>query len=99
MQEGVQAANQGAGDGQSGAEVDDGEVEPEPLDMRFPKKGLQKQITYLALFPIIFPLWLTLPDTRAQRGKSSDDVTNGGKSFYRARPVGIQKAVKKKANL
>ena len=70
FQEGVQAANQAAGDGQSADADGEGEVNPEPLDMRFPKKGLQKQITYLLLFPIIFPLWLTLPDTRAQRGKS-----------------------------
>lgn len=33
--------------------------------MAFPKGGLRKQITYLILFPIIFPLWLTLPDTRS----------------------------------
>lgn len=56
----------------------EGEVQPEPLDMRFPSKGLDKQITYLVLFPIIFPLWLTLPDTRAERGKSfwSDFLTD-----------------------
>ena len=46
------------------------EVQPEPLDMAFPKKGLRKQITYLILFPIIFPLWLTLPDTRSEKGRS-----------------------------
>lgn len=45
-------------------------MQPEPLDMRFPRKGLDKQITYVVLFPIIFPLWLTLPDTRGPRGKS-----------------------------
>lgn len=48
----------------------EGEVQPEVLDMRFPAKGLDKQITYIVLFPIIFPLWLTLPDTRGERGKS-----------------------------
>ena len=47
----------------------EGEVQPEVLDMRFPSKGLEKQITYIVLFPIIFPLWLTLPDTRGERGK------------------------------
>jgi hypothetical protein len=41
---------------------------PEPLDMAFPRRGLRKQITYLLLFPIILPLWLTLPDTRSQKG-------------------------------
>ena len=46
------------------------EVQPEPLDMAFPKNGLRKQITYIILFPIIFPLWLTLPDTRSQKGET-----------------------------
>ena len=50
--------------------VEEGEVQPEPLDMAFPRGGLQKQCTYLLLFPIIFPLWLTLPDTRKQSGES-----------------------------
>lgn len=36
--------------------------------MAFPD-GFKKQVTYLLLFPIIFPLWLTLPDTRSQKGK------------------------------
>jgi hypothetical protein len=44
----------------------DDEVQPQPLDMAFPRSGLRKQITYLLLFPIILPLWLTLPDTRRQ---------------------------------
>ena len=38
--------------------------------MAFPRSGLQKQLTYLVLFPIIFPLWLTLPDTRNPKGES-----------------------------
>ena len=62
---GGQANNAGGG----GGDAPD-EVQPEPLDMRFPRHGVQKQLTYLALFPIIFPLWLTLPDTRAQKCKS-----------------------------
>ena len=65
FQEGVQAAN----NGQAEMLEVEGEVQPEPLDMRFPSKGFSKQITYLVLFPIIFPLWLTLPDTRGERGK------------------------------
>ena len=70
FQEGVHAANASGLQGQEVAEVE-GEVQPEPLDMRFPEKGINKQITYIVLFPIIFPLWLTLPDTRAERGKCS----------------------------
>ena len=65
FQEGVQAAN----NGQAEMLEVEGEVQPEPLDMRFPSKGFSKQITYIVLFPIIFPLWLTLPDTRGERGK------------------------------
>ena len=63
----------GAGGAAGVDEVTD-EVQPEPLDMAFPKKGLRKQITYLILFPIIFPLWLTLPDTRSAKCKSAPAV-------------------------
>ena len=56
-------------EGAAGAGADDeGEVQPEPLDMSFPS-GVQKQCTYILLFPIIFPLWLTLPDTRKRKGE------------------------------
>ena len=80
FQEGVQSATgAGAAGGQTATAVNqletgteaEGEVQPEVLDMRFPSKGLEKQITYIVLFPIIFPLWLTLPDTRGERGKST----------------------------
>ena len=53
---------------QESADLD--EVAPEPLDMSFPRSGVRKQCTYLLLFPIIFPLWLTLPDTRRKSCKS-----------------------------
>jgi hypothetical protein len=66
MQEEVRIA--GAGGAAGGDEGHD-EVQPEPLDMAFPRNGIRKQLTYLILFPIIFPLWLTLPDTRAQKSK------------------------------
>lgn len=42
--------------------------------MAFPK-GFKKQCTYLALFPIIFPLWLTLPDTRCQKARKFFPIT------------------------
>lgn len=70
-EEGVQAAN----NGQAEMLEVEGEVQPEPLDMRFPSKGFSKQITYIVLFPIIFPLWLTLPDTRGERGKKFFFIT------------------------
>jgi solute carrier family 24 (sodium/potassium/calcium exchanger), member 2 len=52
-------------------ELDD---EPEPIDMSWPKTG-RKRLTYLLVAPIIFPLWLTLPDTRAPKGKKYYPVT------------------------
>lgn len=45
---------------------DDGneeEEENEPLSLKWPESR-QKQATYLLLLPIVFPLWLTLPDVR-----------------------------------
>ena len=59
---------EGAAAGAAAGELD--EVAPEPLDMSFPRQGVRKQCTYLLLFPIIFPLWLTLPDTRRKSCKS-----------------------------
>ena len=56
--------------GEPGGGGDADEVAPEPLDMSFPRSGVRKQCTYLLLFPIIFPLWLTLPDTRRKSCKS-----------------------------
>ena len=45
------------------------EVQPQPLDMSVPTDSFRAALTYFALFPIVFPLWLTLPDTRKQSGK------------------------------
>jgi len=73
-EEGVQSAGQTNGNQMEVPEAE-GEVQPEVLDMRFPAKGLDKQITYIVLFPIIFPLWLTLPDTRGERGKKFFYIT------------------------
>lgn len=44
------------------------EEQPEALDISWPS-GARKRITYVLLAPIVFPLWLTLPDTRSPRGK------------------------------
>lgn len=53
---------------QVGGGGEDGEAdEPEALDMSWPSEG-RKRITYILLAPILFPLWLTLPDTRSPRG-------------------------------
>jgi len=74
IQEEVRITGSGGGGGVAGPAADENapeEVQPEPLDMAFPKGGVRKQITYLILFPIIFPLWLTLPDTRSPSCKFS----------------------------
>lgn len=39
------------------------EEESEPLSLKWPDTR-RKQATYLFLLPIVFPLWLTLPDVR-----------------------------------
>ena len=41
------------------------EEENEPLSLAWPETR-SKQATYLFLLPIVFPLWLTLPDVRNQ---------------------------------
>lgn len=41
---------------------------PEALDMGWPSSP-RKRLSYIVLAPILFPLWLTLPDTRTPRGK------------------------------
>lgn len=50
------------------------EDQPEALSMAWPS-GTKDRITYLLVAPIIFPLWLTLPDTRTPRGKRFFPVT------------------------
>ncbi|KAM7003575.1 sodium/potassium/calcium exchanger 1-like [Tautogolabrus adspersus] len=44
------------------------EKEEEPLSLNWPDTPL-KQATYLLLLPIIFPLWLTVPDVRNQKSR------------------------------
>ncbi|XP_055713698.1 sodium/potassium/calcium exchanger Nckx30C isoform X2 [Phlebotomus papatasi] len=55
----------------SGNEI---EEEPEALSMSWPSTW-KKRITYLLVAPILFPLWLTLPDTRTPRGKKFFSIT------------------------
>lgn len=45
------------------AHDDDDDDENAPLDISWPKT-YRKRISYVLLAPIIFPLWITLPDTR-----------------------------------
>lgn len=46
-------------------EKEEEEKEDEPLSLEWPDTR-RKQATYLFLLPIIFPLWLTVPDVRNQ---------------------------------
>lgn len=47
---------------QGGEEEED---EDQPLSLAWPDT-IRKQITYLIILPIVFPLWLTLPDVRRE---------------------------------
>uniref|UniRef100_A0A8C3B011 Sodium/potassium/calcium exchanger 1 n=1 Tax=Cyclopterus lumpus TaxID=8103 RepID=A0A8C3B011_CYCLU len=49
-------------------EEEEGEEETEPLSLEWPETR-RKQATYLFLLPIVFPLWLTLPDVRKPESK------------------------------
>ncbi|XP_029289218.1 LOW QUALITY PROTEIN: sodium/potassium/calcium exchanger 1 [Cottoperca gobio] len=47
---------------------EEGDKEDEPLSLEWPDTR-RKQATYLFLLPIIFPLWLTVPDVRNQKSR------------------------------
>lgn len=47
---------------------DDDDDGNEPLDMSWPDSS-RKRLTYMLVAPILFPLWLTLPDTRTPKGE------------------------------
>lgn len=51
------------GGGNGDDDGDEEKEEEEPLDVSWPDLWYKK-ITYIILFPIIIPLWLTLPDVR-----------------------------------
>ncbi|CAG5928867.1 unnamed protein product [Menidia menidia] len=54
----------GVAGGEQGGEDDDDD-ENQPLSLAWPDTP-RKQITYLVILPIVFPLWLTLPDVRRE---------------------------------
>ncbi|KAI1887774.1 hypothetical protein AGOR_G00193820 [Albula goreensis] len=58
--------------GQEPAEEE--EDEDQPLSLAWPETA-QKRLTYLFIFPIVFPLWLTLPDVRKETSKRFFPVT------------------------
>ncbi|XP_011496157.1 PREDICTED: sodium/potassium/calcium exchanger Nckx30C [Ceratosolen solmsi marchali] len=53
----------------------------EALDMTWPNTS-SKRITYVLVAPILFPLWLTLPDTRTPKGKKFFAITFIGSIFW-----------------
>ncbi|XP_073424975.1 sodium/potassium/calcium exchanger 1 [Dendrobates tinctorius] len=56
-------------DDDSDDDDDNDEEEPdEPLSLEWPDTK-RKQITYLLLLPIVFPLWLTVPDVRSPKSR------------------------------
>ena len=66
---------QEAGGKGDGANPDLEEVQPQPLDITMPTDSCVKTVTYFVLLPIVFPLWLTLPDTRKQSGEFQTGLT------------------------
>ncbi|KAI8420368.1 hypothetical protein MSG28_008885 [Choristoneura fumiferana] len=62
-------------------EIGDLEEDTTPLDMSWPS-GFRKRLTYLLVAPIVFPLWISLPDTRTPRGKNLFPVTFVGSIIW-----------------
>ncbi|KAL5004489.1 hypothetical protein ScPMuIL_017945 [Solemya velum] len=58
-----------------------GEEDNEPLDLSWPST-CTKRMTYIFLAPIIFPLWITLPDVRRPEKKRYFVVTFIGSIFW-----------------
>ncbi|KAH7723660.1 K -dependent Na /Ca exchanger [Aphelenchoides avenae] len=58
------------------------EDEPEqPLDMTWPEE-FRKQLIYIFVAPILFPLWVTLPDVRREESKKWFPWTFVGSIFW-----------------
>uniref|UniRef100_A0A8D2DYL2 Sodium/potassium/calcium exchanger 1 n=1 Tax=Sciurus vulgaris TaxID=55149 RepID=A0A8D2DYL2_SCIVU len=55
-------------------EEEEEEGKEEPLSLDWPETR-QKQAVYLFLLPIVFPLWLTVPDVRRQESKKFFVIT------------------------
>ncbi|XP_036406720.1 sodium/potassium/calcium exchanger 2-like isoform X1 [Megalops cyprinoides] len=53
---------------------DDEEDEDQPLSLAWPESN-RKRCTYLFILPIVFPLWLTLPDVRKPTAKKFFPIT------------------------
>uniref|UniRef100_A0A8C2WCQ5 Solute carrier family 24 member 2 n=1 Tax=Cyclopterus lumpus TaxID=8103 RepID=A0A8C2WCQ5_CYCLU len=62
----------GVAGGEEGGEEE--EDEDQPLSLAWPDTN-RKRITYLVIMPIVFPLWLTLPDVRRETSARFFPVT------------------------
>lgn len=51
-----------------GEEEEEEEDEDKPLSLEWPDTN-RKRLTYLLILPIVFPLWLTLPDVRRESAR------------------------------
>ncbi|KAM9449852.1 sodium/potassium/calcium exchanger 2-like [Clarias gariepinus] len=56
------------------SEEEEEDDEEQPLNLEWPDTT-RKQVMYLFIFPIVFPLWLTLPDVRRNTSKKFFPVT------------------------
>ncbi|XP_038257637.1 sodium/potassium/calcium exchanger 2 isoform X2 [Dermochelys coriacea] len=76
----VTPPNDGSGPVQNGnivhgiEENSEDDDEEQPLSLAWPDT-LRKQFMYLAVFPIVFPLWITLPDVRKPSSRKFFPVT------------------------
>ncbi|KAM6971811.1 sodium/potassium/calcium exchanger 2-like [Aplochiton taeniatus] len=57
-----------------GADDEEEEDEDQPLSLAWPETN-RKRLTYLLILPIVFPLWLTLPDVRRETSAKFFPVT------------------------
>uniref|UniRef100_A0A3Q1FB58 Solute carrier family 24 member 2 n=1 Tax=Acanthochromis polyacanthus TaxID=80966 RepID=A0A3Q1FB58_9TELE len=69
------ASANGVGDNKTPSQDgDEEEDEDQPLSLAWPDTN-RKRLTYLLIFPIVFPLWLTLPDVRRETSERFFPIT------------------------
>uniref|UniRef100_A0A671QPS6 Sodium/calcium exchanger membrane region domain-containing protein n=1 Tax=Sinocyclocheilus anshuiensis TaxID=1608454 RepID=A0A671QPS6_9TELE len=60
--------------GQEGDTGEEDDEEDQPLSLSWPESK-RKRLTYLLILPIVFPLWMTLPDVRKASSKKFFPIT------------------------
>ncbi|XP_043101059.1 sodium/potassium/calcium exchanger 2-like isoform X5 [Puntigrus tetrazona] len=60
--------------GQDGDAAEEDDEEDQPLSLSWPESK-RKRFTYLLILPIVFPLWITLPDVRKTSSKKFFPIT------------------------